>query len=379
MLFGDRLKYLGLVAGLAFASFLINQQASIFMGYASRTRSWITDTVEADLWVMNSQIEYSEDQKTIPSKTVNIVKGTTGVSWAVPLYKGFLKVRLPDSSIKAARIVGIDDDTLIGGPPQITEGSLFDLRRDKAVMVDQSEMGTSLAMRGIDGTHPPRALKIGDQLSINDNDALVVGTYRRTREFFWEPVLYTTYSRALSWAPRERQLLSYVLVKVRDKTKIAEVAKRIKERTGLVSLTAPEFKSLTMWFVLNKTGILVNFGITIFLGIIIGILVSGQLFYTFILDNSRHFAAMKAMGVTNRTLRKMIFVQLLTVGSIGYGIGLGGAGIMGVASKGGSLAFTMTWHVPIFSFFAMLLCCLLAASLSMRRVMKLEPAIVFKG
>jgi putative ABC transport system permease protein len=117
MLFGDRLKYFGLVAGLAFASFLINQQASIFMGYALRTSSWISDTVEADLWVMNSQVGYSEDQKTIPSKTVNIVKSTNGVAWAVPLYKGYLKVRLPDNSIKSARIVGIDDASLIGGPP----------------------------------------------------------------------------------------------------------------------------------------------------------------------------------------------------------------------------------------------------------------------
>jgi putative ABC transport system permease protein len=234
-------------------------------------------------------------------------------------------------------------------------------------------------MRGVYGDKPTTQLKVGDRLSINDHDAFVVGTYRRTKEFFWEPVLYTTYSRALSWAPRERQLLSYVLVKVRDKNKMAEIAKRIHERTGLVALTASEFQSLTMWFVLNQTGILVNFGITIFLGVIIGILVSGQLFYTFILDNSRHFAALKAMGVTNRTLRQMIFVQLLTVGSIGYGIGLGCAGIMGFSPKGGELAFAMTWHVPIFSFFAILLCCLLAASLSIRRVIKLEPAIVFKG
>jgi putative ABC transport system permease protein len=129
--------------------------------------------------------------------------------------------------------------------------------------------------------------------------------------FNWEPVLYTTYFRALSWAPRERQLLSYVLVKVRDKNKIAEIAKRIHERTGLVALTASEFQSLTMWFVLNQTGILVNFGITIFLGVIIGILVSGQLFYTFILDNSRHFAALKAMGVTKLSgIVDKIFVQL---------------------------------------------------------------------
>jgi len=44
MLLGDKLKYAGLVAGLAFATLLITQQGSIFAGFVLRTGAWIRDT-----------------------------------------------------------------------------------------------------------------------------------------------------------------------------------------------------------------------------------------------------------------------------------------------------------------------------------------------
>jgi putative ABC transport system permease protein len=143
--------------------------------------------------------------------------------------------------------------------------------------------------------------------------------------------------------------------------------------------TSGQFEYSTASYILKQTGILVNFGITIGLGFVIGLLVAGQTFYTFVLDNLRHFAALKAMGAANGTVLRMLCLQVLTVGSIGYGVGLGGACATGLLLARGGLAFQMHWLIPVAGAAAVLLCCLAAGGLGMIRVLRLEPAVVFKG
>jgi hypothetical protein len=52
MLTGDRAKYLGLVFGITFATLLMSQQVSIFIGLMTRTASQIVDVREADVWAV---------------------------------------------------------------------------------------------------------------------------------------------------------------------------------------------------------------------------------------------------------------------------------------------------------------------------------------
>src|SRR5688500_20282142 len=96
-------------------------------------------------------------------------------------------------------------------------------------------------------------LKIGDRISVNDNEAIVVGFYRATREFFWDPVVYTTYSKALNWAPRVRRQLGFVLVKAKDNENLPQLAQRINRQTGLVAYTSDEFADKTMNDLLART------------------------------------------------------------------------------------------------------------------------------
>jgi putative ABC transport system permease protein len=377
MLVGDRLKYFSLVAGLAFAALLVTQQSSIFTGYALRVASWVRDTnAAADLWVMDPQAEFTEANKPMLDTSLSRVRGVAGVAWAVPIYKGYLKSRLPDGTSVTVRLIGIDDATLIGGPPQMVEGQLADLRRDQAVIMNVEHAGTTLRLNR---SNPPRPLNIGESFSINDHAVRVVGTYRASPEFFWEPVLYTTYSRALSIAPGERKVLSFILVKVRPGQSHAEVAQRIADTTGLKAMTGPQFAWATTDYILQKTGILINFGMTIGLGFIIGALIAGQTLYTFILENLRHFAALKAMGATNLTLVRMVILQVAVAGVIGYGIGLGGACITGQAFSKHGLAFEMPWQIPVIGAAAIFACCLAAALFSLNRVLRMEPGIVFKA
>ncbi|MEA2707489.1 MAG: putative transport system permease protein [Phycisphaerales bacterium] len=374
MLVGDRLKYISLVAGIAFAALLVTQQSSIFTGFARQMSAWIRDTNVADLWVMDEQVEFVDDFKPMAETKLQRIRSVDGVQWAVPLYKNYLRTRLPDGTAVQTRVVGLDDATLTGAP-EIVEGRVEDLRRDRAVMINIRHASTLLALKR-DGNKP---LKIGDRISINDNEAIVVGFYRATREFFWDPVIYTTYTKALNWAPRERKQLGFILVKAQENQDLTQLAERIKSQTGLVAYTGDQFANKTMTDLLSRTGILINFGITIALGFVIGVLVAGQTFFNFVLDNLRHFAALKAMGLRNLAIIRMVLLQLLTVGLIGYGIGLGGAVITGAIFSRVGLAFEMPWQIPVLGAVAILGCCLGAGIISLVRVMRMEPGIVFRA
>jgi putative ABC transport system permease protein len=375
MLFSDRLKYFGLVAGIAFATMLIVQQASILVGFTKQTGSFIRDTAQADLWLMDPQVRFAQDPVPLRDTALQMARGVPGVWWAMPLYQGFQRAKLPDGTRVTMILIGLDDATLMGGPPLMVQGALADLRRDKAVLIDAGTAEQKLMMK----RGGNRALAVGDRVSIGDHDAVVAGSYRARSSFFWEPVVYTTYSRALKFAPEERNMLSFVMIKLAPGADRAAVQREIAARTGLAVRDGDEFATLTAEYILKATGILINFGMAVALGILIGSLVAGQTFYNFTLDNLRHYGALKAMGVSNARLTAMVLLQAAVVAVLGYAIGAGLGAIMGLGMAESGLAFSMPWQVPTFALAAILAVCALAAWLSLRRVHRLEPAIVFKA
>lgn len=375
MLFGDRLKYLGLVAGVAFAAMLITQQLSILVGLTNQTGAFVRDTSHADLWVMDPQVRFSQDSLPIRETVLQQARGVAGVEWAVPLFQGFVSGRMADGTRFTMILVGIDDATLLGAPPEMVEGTLADLRRDRGVLIDAVSAPDKLAMRNGGG----RTVRVGDRLSINDHEAIVVGSYRARRSFFWEPVVYTTYSRALQFSPPARNKLNFVLVKVRADADLRRVQRDLERQTGLTVRTNDEFLELTADYILYSTGIIVSFGIAVALGFVIGTLVAGQTLYNFTLDNLRHYGALKAMGVSNARLTRMVLLQALTVALTGYGIGVGAGAALGYAVGQAGLAFAMPWQIPAFTGVSILAICLMASVVSLWRVYRLEPGIVFRG
>ncbi|MBK7877676.1 MAG: ABC transporter permease [Planctomycetes bacterium] len=379
MLIGDRAKYIGILIGLTFASLLITQQASIFWGLMTRTYGQISDMGQPDIWVMDPKVQFIDDVKPLQSTELYRVRGVEGVEWVAPLYKGLLKARLSNGSFQTVICLGLDDSTLIGGPPEMVEGELEDLRRAEGVIVDVVAAQGKLAKPAATEGGKPTPLKVGDTLEINDHRAVVVGLCRVSRTFQSQPVVFTTFSRATTFAPRERKLLSFVLVGAKPGVDQAELSARIRAATGLAAWTADEFKVMTMKYFLKYTGIPVNFGIAVLLGFLIGTVIAGQTFYNFTLENIRQFGALKAMGTGNGTLLRMILLQSLLAGSIGYGIGVGLASAFGLLTRNTELAFRMPWWVLTASAGAVLFICMLSALLSIRKVVKLEPAIVFKS
>ena len=378
MLMGDRAKYIGIVMGITFASLLITQQGGIFVGLMSRTYGFLTDTGQADIWVMDSKVQFIDDIKPLQDTELYRVRGVEGVGWAVPMYKGLLRVRLANGMFQLCNVVGIDDATLTGGPPIMVEGKLEDLRRSESVIVDSVGANGKLAKPTGDPEHPI-PLKVGDTLELNDHRAVVVGICTNTRTFQSQPMIYTTYTRAIQFAPPERKQLSFIMVKAAPGQDVKELCARIHEQTGLGAFTHEEFKTLTYDYFMKYTGIPINFGISVMLGFIVGTAIAGMLFYQFTHENIRFFGALKAMGAPNLMLLRMILLQAFIVGTIGYGLGVGLASLFGKVSAKSELAFRMPWQLLAVSAVAVVIICIFSALLGILKVMRLEPAIVFKS
>ncbi len=377
MLVGDRAKYIGILIGITFASLLITQQSSIFTGIMSRTYATITDLPTPDVWVMDQKVQYIDDLKPLQDTELYRVRGVEGVEWATPLYKGLLKARLSNGNFQSCVVIGVDDATLIGAPVEMVEGRVEDLRQNDAVIVDEHSAKGKLARVLPDGSRAP--LRIGDSLEVNDHRGVVVGICKVSRTFQSQPVVYTTFSRATTFAPRERKLLSFVLAKAKPGVDPHELCARIQRATGLLAHTGEDFKWVTMRYFLKYTGIPINFGMSVLLGFLVGTIIAGQTFFNFTLDNLRHFGALKAMGATNWRLVKMILLQALLVGVIGWGMGVGGAAAFGRLTANTELAFRMPWQLLGVSGAAVLIICSISALICIWKVARLEPAIVFKG
>lgn len=379
MLIGDRAKYIGILLGLTFASLLVTQQAAIFLGLMTRTFGFITDTGLPDIWVMDPKVQFVDDIKPLQDTQLYRVRGVDGVEWAYPMYKGLLKARLDNGNFQTCNVIGIDGATLIGGPPEMVDGQLADLRRSDGVIVDDVGAIGKLAKPPAKPGGKPTPLRIGDTLELNDHRAVVVGICKVSRTFQSQPVVYTTYDRATRFAPRERKLLSFVLVKAKPGQDVQGLCQRITTETGLAAYTQRQFQDLTYDYFMKNTGIPINFGIGVALGFIVGTAIAGLLFYNFTQDNLRYFGTLKAMGAPDRTILRMILVQALMVGAIGWGMGVGLASAQGLFLGGTELSFLLPWQLLLVSACAVLLICAGSAVISIIKVMRLEPAVVFRS
>ncbi|MFM7316623.1 MAG: hypothetical protein ACKO5E_06715, partial [bacterium] len=342
MLTGDRAKFIGIVFGIAFAAALIMQQGSIFWGLMLRTCAQIYDLRGADLWVMDPSVAFIDDVKPMLERQLGIVRGVDGIKWAVPIYKGNARTKLTFTDPNTGRrvditeqviLIGLDDHSFVGEPASMFLGNIEDLNRPNSVVVDRVGLRKIFPRLGLNMIESPEVLKsklaelsgrncspatmnsppnakpvkleeggsmagvegspVLFEMEMNERRAEVVGICMASRTFQSNPVIYTTFSRAKQFVPRERKLLSYVLVKVLPGQDPLEVARRIKQQTGLAALTTDQFVEKTINYYLRFTGIPINFMTTVVLGFFVGTAISGQMFYSFTLENIKQFGALK--------------------------------------------------------------------------------------
>jgi putative ABC transport system permease protein len=206
-----------------------------------------------------------------------------------------------------------------------------------------------------------------------------VGLAELGPRFLAKPILYTTYTRANQLAPPERNLLSFVLVKADPARDHAALARQIEERTGLRARTRLEFEADTFWYYVRTTGVVGRIAFMVSLAVIVGALVSALLLYLFTSDNLRYYATLKALGATDMTIVGMVAVQAATCGALGYGMGLGLSTLLSRLISAKAMPYLLMWPTLGFSGATVLIVCTVAAVLSARAVLRLEPGLVFRA
>jgi putative ABC transport system permease protein len=371
MLTGDRQKFFGLVFGIAFSTLLITQQLTIFVNLLERGASGVFNVDAADVWVMDKVSRTTDVNFPMPSTALDRVRSVPGVAWAVPHLRAGASVRTKEGDLEGVSVVGVDDTTLIGLPKGMVEGSRAVLEQPDTVVIDDVGATRMFAQ----GDSP-----IGERLELNDQRAVVRGIADAMPSFTSQVTLYTTYSQALNYVPGTRNRMSFVLVRSADGITPAQLTERIEAQTGLRARTREQFAQDGIDFIIENTGIPLNFGITVVLGFVVGVAIVGLTFSLFIRDNIKQFGALKAIGVRNGKLAHMVAAQAGLVGMIGYGLGLVGtvAFIWGFSSNPTFKGFYIPWQVPLLSLAAVSVIIALTGWLAMRNVFKTEPAAVFR-
>lgn len=373
ILFGDRGKYLGLVFGIAFATLLIGQQCSIFVGIMRRTASFILEMRDVDVWVMDKRVNNIEIIEPMRDTAVDIVRAVPGVRFAVPLLKAVSVVKTLDGEMNQAMVIGLDDAALVGAPRRFIVGNARNLFKSDAVILDS--VGYRLLWPN------QSEYKLGQVMELNDKRAVLQGVVDVTPAFQFMPIVYTRYHEALNYTNGGRKRMSFILVKAQAGVSPEKLAKRISDTTPFRALVRNDFIWSTVAYYIRNTGIPINFGVTVFLGVLVGATIVGLLLNMFVSDNIRQFGALKAMGLDNRRLTMMVLLEALVVYVIGFSLGSGLAALFFIRATNTKAlkGLYMPWYVWLFAASLIFLVTMISSWFSLRRVRKVDPAIVFKG
>ncbi|MGH9205595.1 MAG: FtsX-like permease family protein, partial [Acidimicrobiales bacterium] len=339
--------------------------------------------------VMDPAVESTELTTNMPASAFERVRSVEGVLSAVPLTLGTAEVRFPNGRFQPFQVIGVDDATLSGVPALKDGVSAAALRAPDAAIVDpggtEGKLETPLLKTDqwpyqphLDA--PMRPLAIGDELLVYDHRVKIVGRSHALPRFPPRPLLYTTYSNAARILLPERRRLTFVLATAAPGVAPRELATRIRARTGLRARASDDFKADTVrWYLINSEDVGDVAGM-LSLAMSVGFGVTGVMLYMFTNENLKQYAVLKAMGATSRLLLIMIFAQAGLCALLGTGLGLGLCAIIGqIVAEAAEYPFRMMWFTPLVGGVMVVLVSIVAAAISARPVLKLEPAIVFAG
>jgi len=368
LLANDRAKFTALIVGITFAVFLMVQMTSMFAGVLNRSSSTVYN-IGASVWVMDPAVQTVANSIPMPDTVLAEVRSMPGVKFAVPIYSGGGLVKMADGTYQAVTIMGLDDTTLFGRPAMIA-GQIDDIFAENGFIAVKDSEYSKLG-----------SPKVGAELEINDHRARIVGlAHVATNGLFGVPSLYTTYSRALQYLPNARFTTSYILVEPASPADIPAIRERVRA-IGYTALARDDFVSQISDFYKYKTGIGTNLLMMTAISFIVGLSISGQTFYTFILENLEKFGALKAIGMKSRELVAMILFQAGFVALTGYGLGCGlcAAMIWIARARLPDYASTITYGNLLLAFGMVVVIAAISSYFGVRRVLRIEPFDIFRG
>jgi putative ABC transport system permease protein len=368
LLVNDKPKFSALLVGITFAAFLMIQMTSMFAGVLKRSSATVTN-IGASMWIMDKAVNTAANAIPVPDYLLNTVRSLDGVRYAVPLYSGGALVKLHDGTYQAVTIVGLDDTSLFGRP-KLLQGKIEDLYADNAFLVVHDAEFRKLENPAV-----------GTEFEINDHRAVVVGIADvASSGLFGVPTLYTTYSRALQYIPSPRFTISYILVEPKDEASVKTIQREV-DRLGYLALTKDEFDERIADFYKYQTGVGMNILLMTVISFIVGLSISGQTFYTFILENLDKFGALKAIGAKGRELVYVILFQAAFTALTGFGLGVGlcAAVIAAAKMRLPSYAAVITYSNIVLTLAMVVVIAGVSSYVGIRRVLRVEPFDIFRG
>jgi len=305
----------------------------------------------------------------MPDYVLDAARSIQGVNYAVPVYSGGALVKLADGGYQSVTVVGLDDTSLFGRP-QLMQGKIEDIYGENAFIVVKDPEFSKLG-------NP----SVGTEFELNEHRGVIVGIAQvASSGLFGVPTLYTTYERALQYIPNPRFTISYVLVKPKSPADVPNI-KREVQALGYLALTEDEFMGKISDFYMFQTGLGMNLLIMTVMSFIVGLSISGQTFYTFVLENLEKFGALKAMGAKSHELILMILFQASFTALTGYGLGIGLCALTIALAKlrlPDYAAMITYWNLGL-AFVMVVIIAAVSSYFGVRKVLRIEPFDIFRG
>ena len=362
----DKMRLAVTMMGIIFAVALMMVQSGIYFGFSSNVSGRI-DNCPADVWIMVEGAFNADTARPFPQEVAQRIQAIPGIEWAEKLTRGFAFLRMADGGSSWAIVFGFDPDSGIGGPKEMVRGSILDLRKPDSFIVDES---TLALLKGA---------SIGDKLENFDKKMEIVGICRGHKSPNTYPVLFASNKTMQKHSVRMDNSVVYVVAKFQEGANQEQVMERLNAIRHFDVYRSKDFSSMVKTYWTNKTGVGMGIAITMTLAFIVGLVIVGQTMYSATVERIREYATLKALGASNWAICRAIWAQAIFVGLAGYFIGmaLSTTMMLGFASK--VLSIKLTPMVFLVVLVTTLVMCLGAALLSIFRVLKVDPATVFRS
>lgn len=366
-LFHDKVRLAVTLTGIVFSVVLIVVQLGLFIGFTTATSNLI-DHSGADLWITAKNVPYVEMGVAFSERKLNQVRAAAGVADAQKVIARFSQWKRHDGAQESVQVVGINVDDPLERPWNLVEGRVEDLKSPDAVIMDElykQKLGVT---------------RVGEVFEIGGYRARVVGFTRGIRSFTTSPYVFTTFKNAQNFARMREDQTLFILVKVAPGANVGEVRRDLLARVKDVDvLTTAEFSHMTTFYWMFTTGAGVAVLIAAVLGLVVGFVVVAQTIYATTMDHIREFGTLKAIGAPNSYVYRVIMKQAAISAVIGYVLGMIVSVFVVHGSEKGGAAILMPTPMAVGMFFLTLAMCIGAALVSINKVTRIDPAMVFKG
>jgi putative ABC transport system permease protein len=363
----DRLRFVITVAGVAFAVTLVLVQVGLFMGLLKKATVTI-ENASADIWVTSRNTPNVDFAHTFPETSVLRVRGVPGVARADNLIINFMNIQLPSGATEGVLTYALEDFAAWNLPWKVEEGQVDDLRRGMNILMDRSA-----ALRF-------GPFQVGDYREILGRRFKVIGTTTEAASFTTAPIVFMDLRRAQELSDEVAGLTCYVLVKLAPGADPQVVAAEIRRRLPYNDVfTREEWAARSRGYWVRSTGLGMSMGVTVFLGILVGIVIVAQTLYTSAVEHVKEFGTVKAIGGSNWDIYRILGEQALIAAVVGFAVG--GALSYAVRPLMAKIHLAVSLE-PGFAaavFVGTVLMCLGAAMFSFRRVAGIDPALVFRA